>query len=75
MAAPGTLFGFNEAQVAGFGVVLGVAAIIFFKLAIVRHLVQSQQVGKVGAYVLYGLVTVSSTSIIVIVTLLYFWKD
>jgi hypothetical protein len=75
MAAPGTLFGFTEPQVAKLGVALGVAAVIFFKFAIVHNLVRSQKVGKIGAYVLYGLVAVSSASIIAIITLLYFWKD
>jgi len=74
MAAPGTLFGYTESQVAGAALVAGLAALVFLKLGLVRYLVKSQKVGPTGARVLYAVFIFSIASIIAIITLLYFWK-
>jgi len=74
MAAPGTLFGYTEAEVAGVAIVVGLAAVILFKFALIRYLVKSQKVGPTGARVLYAVFIFSIASIIAIITLLYFWK-
>jgi hypothetical protein len=74
LATPGTLFGYTESEVAGFAIVAGLAAILFFKFALIRFLVRSQKVGRTGARVLYAVFIFSVASIIAIVTLLYFWK-
>lgn len=47
---------------------------VLFKLALIRYLVRNHKVGVVGGYVLYGVFALSVLSIVVIVSLLYFWK-
>jgi hypothetical protein len=74
LAAPGTLFGLTESEVAGAAIVLGLAAIVYFKLALIRYLVRSQKIGRTGARVLYAVFILSVASILAIVTLLIFWK-
>ena len=49
----GTLFGFNEEQIADFMSTYGVAAFILFMLFIIGELAWTSKAGKVGTFVLF----------------------
>ena len=49
----GTLFGFNEEQIADFMSTYGVAAFILFMLFIIWDLARKSKAGKFGTFVLF----------------------
>jgi hypothetical protein len=49
----GTLFGYSEAQVAQFGLTVGVGAFILYMLFIVLNLARESKAGKFGTFVLF----------------------
>ena len=51
--APGTLWGFTEAQIAQFGLSFGVGAFIAYMLFIVYNLARESRAGRFGTFVLF----------------------
>jgi hypothetical protein len=51
--APGTLWGFTEAQIAQFGLTFGVGAFIAYMLFIVFNLARESRAGRFGTFVLF----------------------
>ena len=49
----GTLFGFTEAQIAGFGVTFGLGAFMLYMLFIIGELAYRSKAGKIGTFVLF----------------------
>ena len=49
----GTLFGYTEAQIAGFGLTFGVGAFMLFMLFIIGQLAWESKAGKFGTFVLF----------------------
>lgn len=49
----GTLFGFTEAQIAGFGVTFGLGAFMLYMLFIIGELAYRSRAGKIGTFVLF----------------------
>jgi len=49
----GTLFGFTEAQVAQFGLTVGLGAFMLFMLFIIGELAYRSKAGKTGTFVLF----------------------
>ncbi|MBM4181983.1 MAG: DUF2788 domain-containing protein [Betaproteobacteria bacterium] len=49
----GTLFGYNEAQVAEFGATAGIGVLILFMLFIIGNLAYRSNAGRVGTFALY----------------------
>ncbi|MBS3935667.1 MAG: DUF2788 domain-containing protein [Sulfuritalea sp.] len=49
----GTLFGFTEAQVAGFGVTFGLGAFMLYMLFIIGELAYRSKAGKIGTFALF----------------------
>lgn len=48
-----TLFGYNEAQIAQFGLSVGVTAFILYMMFIVYNLARESKAGKFGTFVLF----------------------
>ena len=48
-----TIFGYNEAQIAGFGLTVGVTAFILYMLFIVLNLAREAKAGKFGTFILF----------------------
>jgi hypothetical protein len=48
-----TLFGYTEAQVATFGMTVGVTAFILYMLFIVLNLARESKAGKFGTFILF----------------------
>lgn len=48
-----TLFGYNEAQIAEFGLSVGVTAFILYMLFIVLNLAREAKAGKFGTFILF----------------------
>ena len=48
-----TLFGYTEAQIAQFGLTLGVGAFILYMLFIVFNLAMESKAGKFGTFILF----------------------
>lgn len=48
-----TIFGYNEAQVAAFGMSVGVTAFILYMLFIVLNLARESKAGKFGTFILF----------------------
>ena len=48
-----TIFGYNEAQIAGFGLTVGVTAFILYMLFIVLNLALESKAGKFGTFILF----------------------
>ncbi len=49
----GTLFGFTEAQIAGFGVTFGLGAFMLYMLFIIGELAYRSKAGKIGTFALF----------------------
>lgn len=49
----GTLFGFTEAQIAGFGVTFGLGAFMLYMLFIIGELAYRSKAGKIGTCALF----------------------
>jgi len=49
---PGTVFGFTEAQIAYFGLTVGLGGFILYMLFIVLNLARESKAGKFGTFVL-----------------------
>jgi hypothetical protein len=49
----GTIFGFTEAQIAGFGVTFGLGAFMLYMLFIIGELAYRSKAGKVGTFALF----------------------
>jgi len=49
----GTLFGFTEAQVAQFGLTVGLGAFMLYMLFIIGELAYRSKAGKIGTFVLF----------------------
>lgn len=54
----GTIFGFNEEQIANFGSTWGVGGLILFMLFIVAEIAWRSKAGKMGTFVLFLALTV-----------------
>jgi hypothetical protein len=52
-AMEATLFGYNEAQIAQFGLTFGVGAFILYMLFIVFNLARESKAGKFGTFILF----------------------
>jgi hypothetical protein len=50
---PGTIFGFTEEEIAGFGLTFGLGAFILYMLFIIGHLAWESKAGKFGTFVLF----------------------
>lgn len=50
---PGTLFGFTEAQIAEFGVTVGLGAFMLFMLFIIGELAHRSKAGRLGTFALF----------------------
>lgn len=50
---PGTIFGFTEEQIAGFGLSFGLGAFILYMLFIIGQLAWESKAGKFGTFVLF----------------------
>ena len=48
-----TLFGYNETQIAQFGLTFGVGAFILYMLFIVFNLARESKAGKFGTFILF----------------------
>jgi hypothetical protein len=48
-----TIFGYNEAQIATFGMSIGVTAFILYMLFIVLNLAREAKAGKFGTFILF----------------------
>lgn len=48
-----TLFGYTEAQIAAFGLSVGVTAFILYMLFIVLNLARESKAGKFGTFILF----------------------
>lgn len=48
-----TVFGFTEAQIAQFGVTVGVGAFMAYMIFIIGHLAWESKAGKFGTFVLF----------------------
>ena len=48
-----TIFGYNEAQIATFGMSVGVTAFILYMLFIVLNLAREAKAGKFGTFILF----------------------
>lgn len=48
-----TFFGYNEAQIAAFGLSVGVTAFILYMLFIVLNLAREAKAGKFGTFILF----------------------
>ena len=48
-----TIFGYNEAQIATFGMSVGVTAFILYMLFIVLNLARESKAGKFGTFILF----------------------
>ena len=48
-----TVFGFNEGQIAQFGLTFGVGAFILYMLFIVLNLARESKAGKFGTFILF----------------------
>lgn len=48
-----TIFGYNEGQIAAFGLTFGVAAFILYMLFIVFNLARESKAGKFGTFILF----------------------
>lgn len=53
MTAPGTLFGFTEAQIAQFGLTFGIGAFMLYMLFIIAQLAWESKAGRFGTFVLF----------------------
>ncbi|MBN9370995.1 DUF2788 domain-containing protein [Hydrogenophaga sp. YM1] len=51
--ATGTLWGFTEAQIAQFGMTVGIGAFILYMLFIVFNLARESKAGRFGTFVLF----------------------
>lgn len=51
--AAGTLWGFTEAQIAQFGMTVGISAFILYMLFIVFNLARESKAGRFGTFVLF----------------------
>lgn len=51
--APGTLWGYTEAQIAQFGLTFGIGAFILYMLFIVYKLAREAKAGRFGTFVLF----------------------
>jgi len=51
--APGTLWGYTEAQIAQFGLTFGIGAFILYMLFIVYRLAREAKAGRFGTFVLF----------------------
>jgi len=49
---PGTVLGFTEAQIANFGLTVGVGGFILYMLFIVFNLARESKAGKFGTFIL-----------------------
>lgn len=49
----GTIFGFTEAQITGFGMTFGVGGLMLLMIFIVGHLAWESKVGKLGTFILF----------------------
>lgn len=49
----GTIFGYNEGQIAQFGLTFGVGAFILYMLFIVFNLARESKAGKFGTFILF----------------------
>jgi Protein of unknown function (DUF2788) len=47
------MFGFNEEQIAAFGLSFGIGAFILYMLFIIAHLAWESKAGKFGTFVLF----------------------
>ncbi|MDI6746582.1 MAG: DUF2788 domain-containing protein [Rhodocyclaceae bacterium] len=50
---PGTLFGYTEAQIAGFGLTFGLGAFMLYMLFIIGELAHRSKAGKIGTIALF----------------------
>lgn len=75
MSAPGTLFGFTEAEVAQFGVTFGLGALMLYMLFIIGHLAWRSRAGKIGTAVLFFVLAFGMTGFITKIILEMLWKD
>lgn len=50
---PGTIFGFTEEQIAGFGLTFGLGAFMLYMLFIIGHLAWESKAGRFGTFVLF----------------------
>lgn len=49
----GTIFGFSEQEIAGFGLTFGLATLIVFMLFIIGQLAWESKAGRFGTFVLF----------------------
>ena len=47
------MFGFSEAQIAGFGLTFGVGAFMLYMLFIIGHLAWESKAGRFGTFVIF----------------------
>jgi len=50
---PGTIFGYTEAQIADFGLTIGMTAFMLFMLFIIGELAWKSKAGKLGTFILF----------------------
>jgi hypothetical protein len=53
MTAPGTVFGFTEAQISDIGLTWGIGGFIVLMLVIIWKVAQESKAGKFGTFVLF----------------------
>ena len=53
MTAPGTLFGYTEAQVAEFGLSVGIGVFMLYMLFIIGNLAYRSSAGRIGTFALF----------------------
>jgi len=74
MSAPGTLFGFTEAEVASFGVTFGLGALMLYMLFIIGNLAWRSRAGRTGTLALFFVLAFGMTDFVTKIVLEMLWK-